>query len=125
MNNTFDIQIAQIRATEKLADANMEVAKAQQLDIETKDRIDISLKRYEEMRDQIKSLEELLEAYKVDNSHMTDLLLHLDIPEKILSKIDPFMVKTKMIDDSFDCIEQGKVKFVISFDINAEDSIND
>lgn len=109
----------------KLADANMEVAKAKQLDIETKDRVDISLKRYEEMRDQIKSLEELLEAYKVDNSHMTDLLLHLDIPEKILSKIDPFMVKTKRIDDSFDCIEQGKVKFVISFDINAEDSIND
>ena len=124
-NNTLDLQIAQIRATEKLADANMEVAKAQQLDIETKDRVDISLKRYEEMRDQIKNLEELLEAYKVDNSHMTDLLLHLDIPEKILSKIDPFTIKTKRIDDSFDCIEQGKVKIVISFDINAEDSIND
>lgn len=115
INNTF----------EKLANANMQVAKAQQLDIETKDRVDISLKRYEEMRDQIKSLEELLEAYKVDNSHMIDLLLHLDIPEKILSKIDPFTVKTKKLDDSFDCVESRKIRFVISFTINAEDLIDD
>lgn len=121
-NNTFDLQIAQIYAIKNLA-------KMQQLDIETKDRVDISLKKYEEMKDKIKSLEELLEAYKVDNSNMTNLLLHLDIPEKILSKIDPSTVKTKRFDGPFDDIEDslesGKIRFVISFDVIKEDLLDD
>ena len=112
-----------IQALNSLAKSNHEIAKATLREIDSKNRVDITLAEYECLRQTIVDLHQQVKALDRDGKTKTELLVKLGFPHDKLSKIeldsvnvdsrvDPKSMKTHYIIDFY--VEDSELRRINS-----------
>lgn len=100
LNRQNNLKEVELRQSKKQADEQMEIEKQK---LAVKDRVDISVKEYEEMKEQIKEL-------SASNTKLKSLLRKLEI-EKYLEVIDINSIEVKGIVEPLTMKKQVYIKF--------------
>lgn len=62
------------------------------------DKVKMSLERYEEMKEQIRSLESQLGSSKHREKHLQELLIKIGIPNDMIDRINPESVNVEIFE---------------------------
>lgn len=82
-------------------------------EIESKNRVDISLSEYNRMKDEIAQLKDKIKVLNSDNSHLTDLLIKIGVPNNLIPKIIPDSIRVAQGNDIINFTRRIRIEFDI------------